>query len=230
MATRSPTLLLLRDEFIGYAKSKVMLVLWIVMPILSIVIYLTLPDGIGAGVFFAKSLSASMFISFLMSSIGGTVSSIMVAVDLVGERNRKVYDLFVIRPVPRDAIIWSKFIAVITTMVIACIAAFICGLAVDLVRGRELPSQDEIARAIAQLFSVLVVNTAGAVFIGVLARTVLVAVVLVQFVSSNLSFFPLLPTYFGVGEDQFWLIMFVSTALSIVVVYLAALVFRRTEL
>lgn len=230
MATRSPTMLLLRDEFIGYAKSKVMLVLWIVLPILSIVLYLTLPAGLRKGLMTKELVSASMFISFLMSSLGGTIASIMVAVDLVGERNRKVYDLFVIRPVPRHAIVWSKFVAVNAAVVIACVAALACGLAVDLVRGHDLPGFDDLSKSLMQLVGVIAVNAAGAVFIGVLARTILVAVILVLYVSNNLTLLPLLPTYFDIGRDQFWLIMVLSISLALLIVYLATVMFRRAEL
>lgn len=229
MATRSPTLLLLRDEFIGYAKSKVMLVLWILMPVLSIVIYLALPGGIRIGLVTMSMVSATMFMSIVMSSLASTVASIMVAVDLVGERNRKVYDLFVIRPVPRDAIIWSKFIAVLSAVIVACIVAFACGIAIDAVRGR-FPDLRDLAESLAQLVGVLAISTGAAVFIGVLARSILVAVILVLYVGQNLTILPFLPTYIGVRPDLFWLIMLASVALSFAIVWGAAVLFRRTEL
>src|SRR5688500_18350570 len=109
MATRSPTRLMLRDELIGFAKSKVMIVLWVVLPLIAIDGYLLLPDEItnAAGM---GGLSATAFVGFLMSSVAGTVAAPMVAVDIVSERNRKVYELFVIRPIRREVIIWAKFL------------------------------------------------------------------------------------------------------------------------
>ena len=143
MSTRSPTRLMLRDELIGFAKSKVMLVLWVVLPIVAMAGYLLLPDEITN----ARSmggLSATAFVGFLMSSVAGTVAALMVAVDIVSERNRKVYELFVIRPIRREVIIWSKFLAVFTCVTVACLVSLGLGIAVDAIRGSP-PTLHDIA-------------------------------------------------------------------------------------
>ena len=107
MAPSSPTRLLVRDELIGFARSKVMIVLWVVLPLIALAGYLLLPRAVtearGLG-----GLSAAAFVGFLMSSIAGTVAALMVAVDIVSERNRKVYELFVIRPIRREAILLGE--------------------------------------------------------------------------------------------------------------------------
>src|SRR5688500_5952270 len=126
---RSPTLLLVKDELVGFAKSKVMLVLWVVLPALAIAGYFLLPSVIKQST--GNNLSAVAFMGFLESSIAGTIAALMVAVDIVSEKNRKVYELYVIRPIPRSAIVLSKFIAVYACVVIACFVSLLLGIAVD---------------------------------------------------------------------------------------------------
>ena len=69
----SATWLLVRDEFAGFAKSKVMIVLWVLLPVMAIIGYLALPLNplVGASGF---KLSATAFMAFLMSSLAGTVA------------------------------------------------------------------------------------------------------------------------------------------------------------
>jgi ABC-type transport system involved in multi-copper enzyme maturation permease subunit len=231
-ATRSTTYVLLRDELIGYFKSKVMLVLWILMPLVAIGGYFVLPSTLRGGGFAGASMSATMFMSLLMSSLAGTVASIMVAVDIVSERNRRVYDLFVIRPVRRDAIIWAKFLAVFGCVTIACFVSIALGLGLDAIRG-EPPTAAALAdaaRSLATLGGVLAMSTAGGVCIGVLARSILVAVILVLYVGQNLTFLPMLPGYFGVVPNLFWLVILISFALAALVVYVSGVMFRRAEM
>jgi len=232
MPGRSPTLLLLRDELVGFARSKVMLVLWILMPLVAIAGYLLLPSMLNVRGASSSMLSATMFMSLIMSSLAGTIASIMVAVDIVTERNRKVYELFAIRPIRREAIIWSKFLAVLACVAIACVASIAFGIALDAIRGRapDAAALHDAAKSLAALVGVLAMSTAGGVLIGVLARSILVAVILVLYVGQNLTVLPLLPSYFGVLPQLFWVIILLSFALSVAVVYGAGVVFRRAEL
>lgn len=173
-----------------------------------------------------------MFVSVLLSSIAGTVAAIMVAVDIVNERNRKVYDLFAIRPIRREALIWSKFFAVLGSVSIACVAALALGIALDSILG-EPPTAamlHDALESLATLVGVLATSTAGGVFIGVAVRGILVAVILVLYVGQNLPIVPLLPRYLGVLPDLFWVVILVSFALAFAVVHAAAVIFRRAEL
>lgn len=231
MAPRSPTLLLIRDELIGFARSKVMIVLWIVLPLLALGGYLLLPDAVtearGLG-----GLSATAFIGFLMSSIAGTVAALMVAVDIVSERNRKVYELFVIRPIRREAIIWAKFVAVFACVTVACIVSMGLGIALDAVRGSP-PTRDmasDMVKSMVSLVSVIALSAAVGVMFGVLARSILVAVILILYVGQNLAIVPMLPIYLGFLPDQFWLVMLISAGLTALLLFGATVSFRRAEL
>jgi len=230
MATRSATALLLRDELVGFAKSRVMIVLWIVLPLLAVGGYLLLPDrairGIAGG-----SMSATAFMSVIISSVAGTVAALMVAVDIVAERNRKVYELFVIRPIRREAILWSKVLAVFTCVTVACIVSLGVGIAVDAINGSP-PSGEmlhDLVRALVSLVGVLAISVGVGALFGVVSRSILVAVILVLYVGQNLAVVPMLPIYLGVLPDLFWLMMVFSGVLAGVLIYIAGLVFRRIE-
>lgn len=229
MAMRSPTLFMIRDELIGFARSKVMLVLWLLLPALGIGAFLLIDSEIldkrGDG----PDLTATGFISILLSSIAGTIAALMVAVDIVSERQRKVYELFVIRPVPRYVIPLGKFVAVFLCVNVACLIALGLGLALDAARGAPTPPAGVIFESVVNTTAVIAIACAIGVFFGVLSRTILVAVILIQFVGQNLTVIPMLPVYFGVMPDQFWLLMAVSFLLAFALVGIAIASFRKTE-
>jgi ABC-type Na+ efflux pump permease subunit len=229
---RSPTRLLLRDELVGFAKSKVMIVMWVVLPLLAMGAYLLLPDEL----FEAQGLSrqaftATTFVAFLMSSLAGTVAALMVAVDLVSERNRKVYELFVIRPIPRAAIVWAKFLAVFACVTIACVASIVAGLLVDWLRGAAVSGEDfrGLVKPLVSLVGVIAISTGVGVVFGTLSKSILAAVILILYLGQNLAFVPMLPIYLGILPNQFWLIMLVSFAIAITLGFVAARIFKNTE-
>ena len=226
---RSATALLLRDELVGFAKSKVMIVLWVVLPLIAMAAYLLLPRELTDHQ--GSSRTATQFISLIISSLASAVAALMVAVDIVTERNRKVYELFVIRPIKRDAIIWSKFIAVFACVSVACIAAIGLGLAVDAVRGSVPTSSDlvEIGKSLASSIAVIAIACGVGVLFGVLAKSVLAAVILVLYIGQNLAAVPMLPIYFGILPDSFWLMMAISYGLALLLAFVAARTFRRAE-
>ena len=233
MPARSALYLLFRDELLGYARSKVMLVLWFLMPAIAIVGYLALPSSITARSGGGFSISATMVMSALTSSLSGTIVAVMIAVDIVSERNRKVFDLFVIRPVRRDSILWSKFFAASACVVVACLISLAAGLTVDLLRGAT-PSGGilrDLGKGFVQLAGVLAISAGGGVFFGVLSRgSIVAAVILVIQLVGFFQYLPLLPGVLGVLPDQFWLWMLASFAIAALLVHGAAVMFRRAEL
>lgn len=229
---RSPTRLLLRDELVGFAKSKVMIVMWVVLPLLAMAAYLLLPDRLleARGISRAD-ISATAFVAFLMSSLAGTVAALMVAVDLVSERNRKVYELFVIRPIPRATIVWAKFLAVFACVSIACVCSIGAGLVVDLVRGGSLAGSGigELMKPLISLIGVIAVSTGVGVVFGTLSKSILAAVILILYLGQNLAVVPMLPIYLGILPNQFWLLMLVSFAIALALGLVAVRIFQRTE-
>jgi ABC-type transport system involved in multi-copper enzyme maturation permease subunit len=223
----SATRLLARDELIGFARSKVMLVLWVILPVVAVVGFLTLGQRMGGGM-----VSATAFMSFLESSIAGTVAALMIAVDLVSERNRNVYVLLAIRPIRREAIVWAKFLAVFGCVTVACVVSLLLGTVVDVVRG-AMPTADSLhdaGKALITMTAVIGLSTAAGALFGVLSRSILVAVILVLYVGQNITIVPMLPVYLHVLPNQFWLFMVISYGLLALVLWLAGRAFRRTQL
>ena len=84
--------ILFKDELRGFYKSKVMIFLWVGLPILAILIYFWSPDT-------GQEIPFAAFSALLLSSIGGTLASVMLAVSIINEKEKNVYDLFLIRPI-----------------------------------------------------------------------------------------------------------------------------------
>jgi len=231
VATKAATRILVRDELIGFARSKVMLVLWAVLPALALAGYFLLKDvklGPGAD---GAPMPATTFMSMLISSITGTMAALMVAVDLVSERQRKVYELLIIRPVRREVIVWAKFIAVFLSVTIACVISLLLGIGVDAVRGQSLTDEETrgVVRATVTMVTTVGMSAAMGALLGVLARTILVAVLLILYVGQNLAFIPMAPVYFGVFPDRFWLVQLVSVGIIIGALALAGRSFARSQ-
>lgn len=226
----SPTRLLVRDELIGFARSKVMLVLWVILPCIAVAGFLLLPVRAFGGA--RGYLTATMFMSLLESSVAGTVAALMIGVDIVSERNRNVYTLLVIRPIRREAIIIAKFLAVFGCVAVACIVSLLLGIAVDAARGvpPTAASLYDTGKALVSMTAVIGMSTAAGALFGVLARSILVAVILVLYVGQNITIVPMLPTYLGVLPDRFWLFMVISFALVAILLWLAGRAFRRAQL
>jgi ABC-type transport system involved in multi-copper enzyme maturation permease subunit len=228
----SPTWLLVKDELVGFAKSKVMIVLWVVLPVLTMLGYFLLPSGALIRGSLDNDMTATTFMALLQSSIAGTVAALMVAVDIVSEKNRKVYDLYVIRPIRRETIIIAKFLAVFACVTIACVASILLGISVDWIRfgaptGGELY---ELLKALTMLSAVLALSAAVGVFFGVVVKTILVAVILILYVGQNIAIVPMLPMHFGILPGSFWLFMLISGVLAALILWGSAVLFRRTEL
>jgi ABC-2 type transport system permease protein len=222
-------MLLVKDELVGFAKSKVMLVLWVVLPALAIAGYFLLPSVIKQST--GNNLSAVAFMGFLESSIAGTIAALMVAVDIVSEKNRKVYELYVIRPIPRSAIVLSKFIAVYACVVVACFVSLLLGIAVDAVRGRMIDATAayDVLKTLISLAGVVGLSAAVGVFFGVTSKTILVAVILILYVGQNLVIVPMLPMYLGILPNSYWLMMGITGALIAFVLWASVALFKRHE-
>jgi hypothetical protein len=175
---------------------------------------------------------ASAFIGLIMSSIAGTVAALMVAVDIVSERNRGVYVLFAIRPIRREAIIWAKFVAVFACVAIACVVSIAAGVAVDAIRGTPPTGAmlHELGKTLVSLVGVIALSCGVGVVMGVLARSILVAVILILYVGQNLAIIPMVPVYFGILPNRFWVFMAISFALTAVLVWGGGVMFKRAQL
>ena len=214
--------LLFRDELNGFYRSKVMLVLWVGMPALSIAVYV-LSKNLGA-------IPIAAFTSLLVGSLGGTLSSAMLAVSIINERERHVYDLFLVRPVKRRDILLSKFLAVYGCVVVAGLLALALGVVADyfvtgLSRGIDFGGLES---SIIILLSMLAVSCSVGILIGIVSPSVLVGVILVLYGGNQLSAVVILPVLLLVTEVWFPLIP--GLTLSVLLLAVSIEVFNRRRL
>ncbi len=214
--------LLTRDELNGFYRSKVMLVLWVGMPALSVFLYVISPN--------TGTIPVAVFTSLLVGSIGGTLASAMLAVSIINERERHVYDLFVIRPVKRRDILLAKFLAVYACVVIAGLLALALGVVSDylvtgLSRGIDFGGLES---SIINLTSMLAISCAVGILIGIVSPSVLVGVILVLYGGNQLSAVVLLPVLLLV--TAVWFPLIPGAAISVSLLIASIVVFNRRQL
>jgi ABC-type transport system involved in multi-copper enzyme maturation permease subunit len=231
MTTISPTKIMVRDELIGFARSKVMLVLWVLLPGIAMLGYFLVDSSTNLKAMMGgDQMTATDFVGFLLGSLAGTIAALMVAVDIVSERQRKVYELFVIRPMRRDTILWAKFIAVFLCVSVACLLAIGLGITIDQLQGDPLRGGVwKTVRSLINLVSVVALSAAVGVFVGSISRTILVAVLIVLYGGQNLLYVPMLPVYLGVMPDQFWLVMLLTLTMIAGLMAASIALFRKSE-
>ncbi len=218
--------LLFKDELKGFYKSKVMIVLWVGLPALVLLLYLITTDvstDIGP-------IPVSTFAALIVGSIGGAICAIMIVVSIVNEKERHVYDLFVIRPIKRRQILLSKFLAVYTCVAIAGLLSLLAGLAIDFARTGSVPSTllTSIGSAMVILLSMFAVSCSAGVLIGVVSPSILVGVILVLYGGNQLSAVVLLPVLTLSSEPLFPFLP--GTAITLTLLAIAIAVFNKKQL
>jgi ABC-2 type transport system permease protein len=214
--------LLFKDELKGFYKSKVMLFLWVGLPALVIVLYLTSPD--------AGEISLASLTAMLVGSLGGVLASVMLVVSIVNERERHVYDLFVIRPVKRRDIVLSKFSAVYACVATAGLLAFAVSSVTEYVVDGSLPAGfgDAALGFFVVAFSMMAISCSAGLLLGVAAPSVLVGVILVIYGANQLSASVVIPLLTVSDEPLFPLVP--GVGISAVLLLGAVLVFNRRQL
>lgn len=216
-------LLLFKDEILGFYKSKVMIFLWIGLPVLAIMFHLWAPNT-------GPELSFTVISALLVSSIGGTLASAMLAVTIINEKTSHVYDLFLIRPLKRWNIVLSKFFAVYFCLVIACTLALLFGMAIDIF-SMGLPSGvvlNSTLQSLALSLSMIILSSAIGVLIGVGSPSVLVGVILVIYGGNQLSVMPLLPSMLSVPYPEIITIL-IGVIISCVLLGIAIFLFNKKQ-
>ena len=215
--------LLFKDELLGFYKSKVMIFLWIGLPVLAILFHLWAPNT-------GPELPFTLISALLVSSIGGTLASAMLAVTIINEKTSRVYDLFVIRPLKRWNIVLSKFFAVYLCLVIASILALLLGMVIDTF-STGLPSDIVLNSALQSLalgLSMIMVSSAAGVLIGVGSPSVLVGVILVIYGGNQISVIPFLPNMLTVPYPAFMTIL-IGVVISCVLLGVAIFLFNKKQ-
>jgi len=214
--------LLFLDELKGYAKSKVMIVLWFGLPLLSLLIYFLQPDTEGVPI--------SFLVGLLVSSIGGTLSGIMLSTSIVSEKNRHVYDLFLIRPVRRSSLLLAKYFTVYMCLVVAVVISLIFGLIIDeFTVGLSEYFLNETFESLIISMSSMAITCSIGIFFGVLVSSVPVAAILSVYLGSQLSSIILLPTFFIVTLNPVILALTLGISITSVIMSINMYLFSRQQ-
>jgi len=174
--------ILYADELSGFYKSRVMLVLWVGMPVMALVLHAVSPDLRG-------QMTLAQFSMLLIATIASTISAVMLSVGIITEKTRGVYALFLVRPVRRWCILVGKFLAVFTCVAVASVLTLLVGVLFDWLRGAAPDARTlaEAAQAAATSFASIVIASSAGILIGVLSPSVLVGAILVIYGANQLS-------------------------------------------
>ena len=202
--------LLFVDELHGFYKSKVMVFLWIGLPIIALLVRFISAGNSG------QNISFTLISALVVSSIGGTLASVMLTVFIINEKNRHVYDLFLIRPLKRRDIILAKFFSVYTCVAIASFIAILAGILTDYITAGSLSTVvlSNTGQSLVTSLSMIAVSCAAGVLIGVASPSVLVGAILVIYGGNQISVIPLIPALFNIQNATIFTILLASAVAS----------------
>jgi ABC-2 type transport system permease protein len=218
------TSLLFVDELRGFYKSKVMIFLWVGLPIIALLFRF-----ISAGTS-GQSIPFTVISALVVSSIGGTLASVMLAVFIINEKNRHVYDLFLIRPLKRSDILLSKFFSVYTCVAIASLIAVLAGIVTDYATMGVLSTTilTDAGKSLAISLSMIAVSCSAGVLIGIASPTVLVGSILVIYGGNQISIIPVMPTLLNLSYASVFTIALAATV-AVGLLAAAITVFNRKQ-
>ncbi len=215
--------ILLVDELRGFYKSKVMIVLWVGLPLLTILMHFFQPD--------MEGFPFSALVSIVLSSIGGTLASAMLSTSLTSEINQKVYDLFLIRPVKRITILISKFLAVYFCLIIAIIISLILGFLIDYLTLGELTDIfiTTLFESLAVSLAAIAISCSIGLLFGITVSSVPVAAILSVYLGNQLSALSILPVLLLNMVNPFILAAIIGISIPLLLIGISSFLFVRKE-
>ncbi len=216
--------LLIKDEFKGFYKSKVMLVLWIGMPLISLLLHYLQPD--------TEGIPLSILVGLMVSSLSGTLAAVMLSTTIVSEKDRHVYDLFLIRPVKRWNLMFAKLIAVYLCLMIAILFSVLVGIVIDLIK-TDIQIEtllDGVWDSLAISLSAMAISCSISILIGILVNSTMVAAILAIYIGNQLSLIAVLPGIFFENINTIAYALIIGLIFTILVNIVTALVLQRKSL
>jgi ABC-2 type transport system permease protein len=216
--------MLFADELQGFYKSKVMIFLWVGLPLIAILFRFVQVSTTG------QSIPFTVISSLVVSSLAGTLSAVMLTVSIINEKNRHVYELFLIRPLKRRDIILAKFLSVYTCVAIASLLAIALGIAADWTITGAIPATllHDTGQSLAISLSMVAVSCSAGVLLGVASPTVLVGAILVIYGGNQISVLPILPTLLNIAyADAFTIGL--AAAIAAALLWAAIFLFEKKQ-
>ncbi len=207
----------------GFYKSKVMAILWLGMPLLSLLMHF-----LQAGV---EELPISFLVGLVIASIGGTLSSVMLSTSIVSEKNRQVYDLFLIRPVKRRNILFAKFFAVYSCLIIATVISIIVGVLIDILTIGLPPEtvMEQILESMSISLGAMAISSSLGILIGIVSSSVAAAAIVSIYVGNQISIISMLPSIFLPSINPVVFAATIGTLLTSIFLYLSIRVFKKKQ-
>jgi len=215
--------LLFVDELRGFYKSKVMIVLWVGLPIIPLLMHLLPMD--------TEGMPVSVLVGLLMASISGTLSSVMLSTTVVNEKINHVYDLFLIRPVKRRNLLLAKFLAVYACLIVAILISLVVGVIIDYFT-QNLPLSlifEGVWDSLAISLAAMAIACSAGLLIGVLVNSVMVAAILSVYLGNQLSMIAVLPAILITTIDPVLFSAIVGVVASGAILTAMILIFNRKQ-
>lgn len=218
--------LLYLDEMRGFYKSYVMLTLWVGLPALTIALHFLQP--------IINPLYPNWPLSYLVSTVigglGGILASVTLSTALVSERNQRVYDLFLIRPVRRSSLILAKFGGIYTCLTAATIISLASGILLDaLFKFEYEPLLSATTKSLVISLSAMAIACSLAILIGIVVSSVGLAAILAILTGDVLMLIPMLPTYIDPSADPVPLGIMSGLIITVIVLALTVYIFNRKQ-
>jgi ABC-2 type transport system permease protein len=216
--------LLYTDELRGFYRSKVMLFLWVGLPLVAILFRFVQASST------SQEMPFAVVSALLVSSIAGTLAAVMLTVSIVNERNRHVHELFLVRPVKRRDLLLGKCLAIYTCVAVASLIAVFVGVAADYIAGNVLPATlfSDIGQSLAISLSMLAVACSAGVLIGVASPSILVGAIVVVYGGNQITVIPLVPTLLDLPQVVL-LTVGLAAVVTVTLMWVAVAVFKRKQ-
>jgi len=200
-----------------------MIVLWIGMPLLSIIMHFFQPE--------MEDFPFSILVSIVLSTIGGTLASAMLSTSFTSEINQKVYNLFLIRPIKRYSILISKFVAVYICLVIAIIISLSLGLLIDYFTIGELSILfiSRLSESLAISLASIAISCSIGILFGVTISSVPVAAILSVYIGNQLSALSIIPSLFLAPLNPIIFALVIGVSIPPALIAISEIIFIRKE-
>lgn len=211
------------DELKGFYKSKVMIVLWVGLPLLSLLYHYIVPD--------TEGIPISSIVAIILSSIGGTLGSAMLSTSIASEKIRHVYDLFLIRPVKRTSILLAKFFSVYLCLIIATGISLTLGLILDQIFIGNLPEfvLNQTIKSLTISIAAMAISCSIGIFFGIIVSSVPVATILSVYIGNQISAISILPTLFLNFIDPIIFSLLVGSIAVVIMLTVSSILFSRKQ-
>jgi len=215
--------ILFADELKGFYKSKVMIVLWVGLPLLSLLFHYIVPG--------TEGIPISSIVAIILSSIGGTLGSAMLSTSIASEKMRHVYDLFLIRPVKRTSILLAKFFSVYLCLIIATGISLTLGLILDQIFIGNLPEfvLNQTIESLTISIAAMAISCSIGIFFGIIVSSVPVATILSVYIGNQISAISILPTLFLDFIDPIIFSLLVGSIAAVIMLTLSSVLFSRKQ-